>query len=105
MVRPLERVERRLFTPMAYTMGYALLGALLTALALVPALAYYAFRKPGRVYHNRCAVAALDAVSDHMLADIGLTRSDVRDAFAEPAWRDPTSLMRDRAFAGRLPKS
>jgi cobalt-zinc-cadmium resistance protein CzcA len=48
-----ERAEARLFTPMAYTMGYALLGALLTALALVPALAYYAFRKPGRVYHNR----------------------------------------------------
>ena len=38
---------------MAYTMGYALFGALLTALALVPGLAYLAFRKPGRVYHNR----------------------------------------------------
>jgi cobalt-zinc-cadmium resistance protein CzcA len=38
---------------MAYTMGYALFGALLTSLALVPGLAYYAFRKPGRVYHNR----------------------------------------------------
>ena len=38
---------------MAYTMGYALFGALLTALALVPGLAYIAFRKPGRVYHNR----------------------------------------------------
>jgi cobalt-zinc-cadmium resistance protein CzcA len=48
-----ERAEAKLFTPMAYTMGYALLGALLTTLALVPALAYYAFRKPGRVYHNR----------------------------------------------------
>jgi cobalt-zinc-cadmium resistance protein CzcA len=48
-----ERAEAKLFTPMAYTMGYALLGALLTALALVPALAYFAFRKPGRVYHNR----------------------------------------------------
>ena len=48
-----ERAEAKLFTPMAYTMGYALFGALLTALALVPALAYLAFRKPGRVYHNR----------------------------------------------------
>jgi cobalt-zinc-cadmium resistance protein CzcA len=48
-----ERAESRLFTPMAYTMGYALCGALLTALALVPALAYLAFRKPGKVYHNR----------------------------------------------------
>src|ERR1700733_13604733 len=35
-----ERAEAKLFTPMAYTMGYALFGALLTTLALVPALAY-----------------------------------------------------------------
>jgi cobalt-zinc-cadmium resistance protein CzcA len=48
-----ERAEAKLFTPMAYTMGYALFGALLTTLTLVPGLAYYAFRKPGHVYHNR----------------------------------------------------
>jgi cobalt-zinc-cadmium resistance protein CzcA len=48
-----ERAEAKLFTPIAYTMGYALFGALLTALALVPGLAYYAFRKPGPTYHNR----------------------------------------------------
>ena len=48
-----ERAEAKLFTPMAYTMGFALFGALLTALALVPALAYYAFRNPGAVHRNR----------------------------------------------------
>src|SRR5580700_9338348 len=48
-----ERAEAKLFTPMAYTMGYALFGALLTALALVPGLAYLAFRNPRHVYHNR----------------------------------------------------
>ena len=48
-----ERAEAKLFTPMAYTMGFALFGALLTALALVPGLAYYAFRNPGRVHRNR----------------------------------------------------
>jgi heavy metal efflux system protein len=48
-----ERAEAKLFTPMAYTMGYALFGALVTTLTLVPGLAYYAFHKPGRVYHNR----------------------------------------------------
>ena len=48
-----QRAEAKLFTPMAYTMGYALFGALLTALALVPGLAYFAFRKPGHVFHNR----------------------------------------------------
>jgi heavy metal efflux system protein len=48
-----QRAEAKLFTPMAYTMGYALCGALLTSLALVPGLAYYAYRKPGTVYRNR----------------------------------------------------
>jgi cobalt-zinc-cadmium resistance protein CzcA len=48
-----ERAEAKLFTPIAYTMGYALFGALLTALALVPGLSFLAFRHPGKVYHNR----------------------------------------------------
>jgi len=48
-----QRAEAKLFTPMAYTMGYALFGALLTTLALVPGLAYYAYHKAGPVYHNR----------------------------------------------------
>ena len=48
-----QRAEAKLFTPMAYTMAYALFGALLSALAVVPALAYFAFRKPGKVFHNK----------------------------------------------------
>jgi cobalt-zinc-cadmium resistance protein CzcA len=48
-----ERAEAKLFTPIAYTMAYALFGALLTTLSLVPGLAYYAFHKPAPVYHNR----------------------------------------------------
>src|SRR5271155_3272302 len=63
-----ERAEAKLFTPMAYTMGYALFGALLTALALVPGLAYLAFRKPGRVYHNRW-LERLTVRYDRVLAD------------------------------------
>ncbi len=62
-----ERAEAKLFTPIAYTMGYALFGALLTALALVPGLAYLAFRKPGRVYHNRW-LERLTEIYDRALA-------------------------------------
>jgi len=40
----LQRVERRLFTPMAFTVSYALLGALLLSLTVVPVLATYVFR-------------------------------------------------------------
>ena len=36
-----------------------------------------------------------------MLADLGLTRSDLHDAFAQPLWRDPTSLLRSRAVERR----
>lgn len=48
-----ERVEKKLFTPMAYTVGYALLGALAVSLLLIPGLAYMIYRKPQQVYHNR----------------------------------------------------
>lgn len=48
-----ERVERKLFTPMAFTVGYALFGALLVALLLIPGLAYVMYKKPRKIYHNK----------------------------------------------------
>jgi len=48
-----QRAEGKLFTPMAYTVSYALLGALLCALMLIPGLAYVALRKPRKIFHNR----------------------------------------------------
>jgi heavy metal efflux system protein len=49
----LQRGEAALFTPMAYTVGFALFGALVCTLALVPGLAYLAFRKPRRAFRNQ----------------------------------------------------
>lgn len=48
-----DRVEQKLFTPMAFTLSYALLGALATALLLIPGLAFAIYRKPQKIYHNR----------------------------------------------------
>ena len=48
----LERVERRLFTPMAFTVCYALFGAMLIALTLVPVLATFLFRNGARHWEN-----------------------------------------------------
>jgi cobalt-zinc-cadmium resistance protein CzcA len=48
----LERVERRLFTPMAYTVCYALLGSMLLALMLIPVLATYLFRHGSKTWDN-----------------------------------------------------
>ena len=48
----LERVERRLFTPMAYTVCYALLGSMLLALTLIPVLATYLFSGGAKAWDN-----------------------------------------------------
>ncbi|MBL7736947.1 MAG: efflux RND transporter permease subunit [Chitinophagaceae bacterium] len=48
-----ERVEKKLFTPMAFTVGYALLGALAVALLVIPGLAYVIYRKPQKLYQNK----------------------------------------------------
>ncbi|MET0384453.1 MAG: CusA/CzcA family heavy metal efflux RND transporter, partial [Polyangiales bacterium] len=42
----LQRVEGRIFAPLAHTVVCALLGALLVSFTLVPALAFFALRKP-----------------------------------------------------------
>ncbi|MEJ0004157.1 MAG: CusA/CzcA family heavy metal efflux RND transporter, partial [Pararobbsia sp.] len=48
-----QRAEGKLFSPMAYTVGYALFGALLATVTLIPGLAYMALRKPRKIHHNR----------------------------------------------------
>ena len=47
-----QRIEAKLFYPMAYAVGYAQFGALAFALLVVPGLAYLAYRRPRRVLHN-----------------------------------------------------
>ena len=49
-----QRIEAKLFYPMVYAVGFAQFGALLLALTLVPGLAYLAYRRPRRVFHNPC---------------------------------------------------
>lgn len=47
-----ERIEYKLFSPMAWAIGAALVAALVVALTLTPALAWLAFRRPRKVFHN-----------------------------------------------------
>src|SRR5581483_1090391 len=47
-----ERVEYKLFSPMAYAVGFSLVGALVVSLTLIPGLAYIAYRKPQKVFEN-----------------------------------------------------
>lgn len=48
-----ERAEGKLLSPMAFTVSYALIGALLCSIVLVPGLAYMALHKPRRIFHNK----------------------------------------------------
>ena len=59
-------------------------------------------RRLADAFRNRNDASVLAGLDDRMLADIGITRSDVRDALAEPLWRDPTNLLRARALERRL---
>ena len=47
-----QKVEGKMFSPLAYTLGFALLGALMYTLTLVPALSSILLRKNVREKHN-----------------------------------------------------
>ena len=47
-----QEIEYKLFAPMAFAVGFALIGALLAALFLIPGLAYKAYHNPVHIYSN-----------------------------------------------------
>jgi uncharacterized protein YjiS (DUF1127 family) len=55
-----------------------------------------------RSVRNRREALVLARLDQHMLADIGLTRSDINDAFSTPLWEDPTALLNERAIERRM---
>src|SRR5262245_38085152 len=48
----LQRVEAKLFYPMAYAVGFAQFGALAFTMLMIPGIAYLAYRRPQRIFHN-----------------------------------------------------
>jgi len=83
--------------PVLPVAGATLLRSLVAALAL----ASYWLKQVARARRHRRQAAKLAGLDRRMLADIGLTRSDLRDAFSEPFWEDPTALLRERALERR----
>jgi uncharacterized protein YjiS (DUF1127 family) len=57
------------------------------------ALVLARLRRLALAFRHRHDAAMLHGFDDRMLADIGLTRRDVRQAFEAPIWRDPTELL------------
>jgi uncharacterized protein YjiS (DUF1127 family) len=54
-----------------------------------------------RAAKHRRDAAPLCYQDDYLVADIGLTRDDVRHAVAQPLWRDPTVTLQQSAGAAR----
>jgi uncharacterized protein YjiS (DUF1127 family) len=71
------------------------------ALAVLGGRATRAVKRLGARWKNRRDAMQLATLDDHMLADIGLTRSDLRDAYSEPLWHDPTDVLAQRAAERR----
>ncbi|MEP7031446.1 MAG: DUF1127 domain-containing protein [Pseudolabrys sp.] len=65
-------------------------------------LVTYWLKALSRARRHRRQAMALAGLDRRMLADVGLTRSDVSDAFSTPFWEDPTALLRERAIERRL---
>ena len=53
-----------------------------------------------RAIRHRRHIGVLTERDEWLLADIGLTRDDVRDAMRQPIWRDPTELLAGRVSRG-----
>ena len=75
-----QKVEGKMFSPLAYTLGFALLGALLFTLMLVPVLSSMLLRKNVREKHNpfltwinRATVALFDRCHAHSKRTIVVT--------------------------------
>jgi uncharacterized protein YjiS (DUF1127 family) len=77
-------------------------GTLLRALASLLAVLTYWLKQFARARRHRRDAAILAGLDRRMLADIGISRSDLQDAFSEPFWNDPTALLQERALERRL---
>ena len=76
-------------------------GTLLRAWASLLSTMTSGAKRIARARRHRRDAAALAHLDRRMLADIGINRSDLRDAFSEPFWEDPTALLRERALERR----
>ena len=78
--------------------GGVLVRAFVALLAMVTRWA----KKLLRARRNWSEASTLANLDRRMLADMGITRADLQDAFSEPFWEDPTALLRERALERRL---
>jgi uncharacterized protein YjiS (DUF1127 family) len=76
-------------------------NTLVRVFASLLAMVAFWLKALARARRHRREAAALAGLDRRMLADIGISRSDLNDAFSEPFWEDPTALLRERALERR----
>jgi uncharacterized protein YjiS (DUF1127 family) len=86
-------------TPPAHSLR---LPRFIHVIARVLVLAATRTRRLAASWRRRQDALMLARADDHVLADLGLSRSDVVDAFSGPPWEDPTIMLRSRALERRL---
>ena len=97
----MRRPERMPLSHLPAEIGVKAMPAL-TAFAIAAAVrARRSFKRLLERVRNRHDAMRLASLDDRMLADIGLNRSDLRDAFAELPWRDPSETLARRAAERR----
>ena len=77
-------------------------SVLLRGLASLVALLVHWLKLMARARRHRREANVLAGLDRHMLADIGISRADLNDAFSGPFWEDPTALLRERAIERRI---
>jgi uncharacterized protein YjiS (DUF1127 family) len=76
--------------------------ALAQAIAAIARLVSLCVKQFYKAFKHRRVIAVLTDRDDRMLADIGLTRSDLREGICQPLWRDPTAVLARRAGPTRV---
>jgi len=72
-------------------------GTLVRAFLALVALVTHWLKHMARVRRHRREAMVLAGLDRRLLADIGLNRADLNDAFSEPFWEDPTALLKLRS--------
>ena len=88
----------RSYTPVL-PLGASIPARAFGSFAAAAARAVKAFVRARRNRRDALALAGLDR---SMLKDIGISRSDLNDAFSSPFWEDPTAILKERAIERRL---
>jgi uncharacterized protein YjiS (DUF1127 family) len=72
-------------------------SSLLRGFASLVSLVAYWLKQLAQARRHRREARALAGLDRYMLADIGISRADVHDAFSARFWEDPTELLAMRA--------